>query len=159
MYVSFTILSRQETSYTVSDPSNPEYYGSSSSEERMDIVELLEAIAYLICQDDPIRPETFHRIISSRGVPGKILRLADKNRDGVVSVEEMMNFILTITNPRWASASTSDKTRRSSVVSFLHCSRQLTRYYHRFRHSKWVHSFLAGIKGLTVLVGWIFICS
>lgn len=107
---------RQETSYTVSDPSNPEYYGSSSSEERMDIVELLEAIAYLICQDDPIRPETFHRIISSRGVPGKILRLADKNRDGVVSVEEMMNFILTITNPRHLSELTEENLKHLEKV-------------------------------------------
>ena len=35
-----------------------------------------------------------------RGVPKKILRLADTNRDGVVSVEEMMNFIINITNPK-----------------------------------------------------------
>ena len=62
-------------------------------------MELLEAIAYLICQDDPIRPDTFHRILSSRGVPAKLLKLADTNRDGVVSIEEMMGFIFTITNP------------------------------------------------------------
>ena len=96
------------------------------SNERTDIVELLEAIAYLICQDDPVTPESYHRILSSRyvvhfnppsemegilkfilivsipfrGVPKKILRLADTNRDGVVSVEEMMNFIINITNPK-----------------------------------------------------------
>ncbi len=52
-------------------------------------------------QDNPIKPETFHRILSSRGVPAKILRLADADKDGVVSVDEMMNFVLTITNPRW----------------------------------------------------------
>lgn len=68
-------------------------------EEKADIVELLEAVAYLICQDDPIKPDTFHRILSSRGVPAKILRLADTNKDGTVSVEEMMNFIIGITNP------------------------------------------------------------
>ena len=63
-------------------------------------MELLEAIAYLICQDDPIRVDTFYKIVSSRGVPAKILRLADTNYDGVVSVEEMMSFIMIITNPR-----------------------------------------------------------
>ena len=38
--------------------------------------------------------------LACRGVPKKILRLADTNRDGVVSVEEMMNFIINITNPK-----------------------------------------------------------
>ena len=71
-----------------------------STEERTDIVELLEAIAYLICMDEPVRPDSFHKILSSRGIPAKILRLADTNHDGVVSVEEMMNFIMVITNPR-----------------------------------------------------------
>ena len=71
-----------------------------STEEKTDIVELLEAIAYLICIDEPVRPETFHKILSSRGIPAKILRLADTNHDGAVSVEEMMNFIMVITNPR-----------------------------------------------------------
>ena len=70
-----------------------------STEERTDIVELLEAIAYLICIDEPVRPDTFHKILSSRGIPAKILRLADTDRDGEVSVEEMMSFIMVITNP------------------------------------------------------------
>ena len=76
------------------------YEVTNASEKGTDIVELLEAIAYLICQDDPIRVDTFYKIVSSRGVPAKILRLADTNYDGVVSVEEMMSFIMIITNPR-----------------------------------------------------------
>ena len=76
------------------------YEVTNASEKGTDIVELLEAIAYLICQDDPIRVDTFYKIFSSRGVPAKILRLADTNYDGVVSVEEMMSFIMIITNPR-----------------------------------------------------------
>ena len=34
-----------------------------------DIIELLEAVAYLICQDDPITSETFRTIMTSRSVP------------------------------------------------------------------------------------------
>ena len=41
--------------------------------------------------------------LSFRGVPKKILRLADTNRDGVVSVEEMMNFIVYITKHKQTS--------------------------------------------------------
>jgi hypothetical protein len=69
-------------------------------EERIDIVELIEAIAYLVCQDEAIRKDTFYRIMSSRGVPAKILRLADANRNGIVSIEEMMNLVITITHHR-----------------------------------------------------------
>ena len=62
-----------------------------------DIIELLEAVAYLICQDDPITSETFRTIMTSRSVPRKMMRLADTNRDEVISIEEMMNFIVYIT--------------------------------------------------------------
>ena len=74
---------------------------SNKSEDRIDIVELLEAIAYLICQDDPISPQSFHKIFSNRGVPASIFRLADTNKDGAVSIDEMMNFIMHISNPRY----------------------------------------------------------
>ena len=67
------------------------------SNERTDIVELLEAIAYLICQDDPITSNTFHAIMTSKSVSRKMMRLADTNRDEAVSVEELMNFIVYIT--------------------------------------------------------------
>ena len=48
----------------------------------------------------PDRSTDFLTFSCCRGVPKKILRLADTNRDGVVSVEEMMNFIINITNPK-----------------------------------------------------------
>lgn len=91
----FCLVSRPEANSSDAYTDVPVSY-----DEKTDIVELLEAIAYLICADDPVNPESFHKILSSRGVPAKILRLADKNHDGVVSVEEMMNFIIVITNPR-----------------------------------------------------------
>ena len=65
-----------------------------------DIIELLEAVAYLICHNDPITAETFHFILKARSVPSKMLRLADTNKDGGVSVEEMMNFIVYITREK-----------------------------------------------------------
>ena len=65
-----------------------------------DIIELLEAVAYLICQDDPITSNTFHAIMTSKSVSRKMMRLADTNRDEAVSVEELMNFIVYITKVR-----------------------------------------------------------
>ena len=62
-----------------------------------DIIELLEAVAYLICQDDPISSDSFHTIMTSRSVPRKMMRLADTDGDQVISIEEMMNFIVYIT--------------------------------------------------------------
>ena len=82
-------------------PNNRNSKSKGPSDDRIDIVELLEAIAYLICQDDPITPNTFHKIFSNRGVPASIFRLADTNHDGAVSVGEMINFILHISNPRY----------------------------------------------------------
>jgi len=92
------------------------YEATNASEKGTDIVELLEAIAYLICQDDPIRTDTFFKIFSSRGVPAKILRLADTNYDGVVSVEEMMNFIMIITNPRRNKELTAESVKHLEKV-------------------------------------------
>lgn len=87
-----------QCSYLVHDEAL--FLSSSNSEDRIDIVELLEAIAYLICQDDPINAASFYKIFSNRGVPASIFRLADTNQDGAVSVDEMMNFIMHISNPR-----------------------------------------------------------
>ena len=65
-----------------------------------DIIELLEAVAYLICQDDPIKVGTFHSILTAKSVPRKMMRLADTNQDGSVSIEEMMNFLVYITKDK-----------------------------------------------------------
>ncbi len=83
---------------------------------RTDIVELIEAIAYLICQDDPVTPNTFHKILSNRGVPASIFRLADVNHDNVVSVDEMVNFIFHISNPRSRSELTPENLKHLENV-------------------------------------------
>ena len=35
---------------------------SRKDQEKMDLVELLEAVTYLVCQDNPVSPETFHKV-------------------------------------------------------------------------------------------------
>ena len=35
---------------------------SRKDQEKLDLVELLEAVTYLVCQDNPVSPETFHKV-------------------------------------------------------------------------------------------------
>ena len=56
-----------------------------------------------------------------RGVPKKILRLADTNRDGVVSVEEMMNFIINITNPKSEWIQIRQKKKSYALLAYNSC--------------------------------------
>jgi hypothetical protein len=34
-------------------------------QEKLDLVELLEAVTYLVCQDNHVVPDTFHKVSSS----------------------------------------------------------------------------------------------
>ena len=61
---------------------------------------MLEAVTYVICKDDPVNPDTFYKIMSSNGMPAKILRIIDTDYDGEISVEDTMNFIVAWTSPR-----------------------------------------------------------
>ena len=42
---------------------------SRKDQEKLDLVELLEAVTYLLCQDNPVVPDTFHKV----GNPPSIL--------------------------------------------------------------------------------------
>lgn len=95
-------------------------------QEKLDLVELLEAVTYLVCQDQHVIPDTFYKVSitllsiksweifdniwmrcgsqclqiwSSRGVVTKLMRCIDKDGDDTTTVEEFMSFIIVITNP------------------------------------------------------------
>ena len=61
----------------------------------MELVDLLEAIAYVICNDEPFTEETFHQVISARGVSSKLINVLSNG--SVVEVGELMNFIMEAT--------------------------------------------------------------
>ena len=65
-------------------------------ENRMELVDLLEAITYVLCHDQPLTEETFHRVFSARGVPSKLMRVLSRG-SRLVEVGELMNFIMTAT--------------------------------------------------------------
>jgi len=66
--------------------------------QKTDLVEMLESVTYLVCQDDPVQPAQFCKIWSSRGVVPKLLKCIDKDMDTVYTVEEFMAFIVAITS-------------------------------------------------------------
>ena len=70
-----------------------------SADGKREIVEMLETTTYLICQDDDVTSENFHKILTSRNVPKKLFRAADQNGDGDLSVSEVMDFLVVITKP------------------------------------------------------------
>ena len=67
-------------------------------QNRMELVDLLEAITYVLCHDEPITEQTFHQVISARGVPSKLITvLSSGSSSRLVEVGELMNFIMTAT--------------------------------------------------------------
>jgi len=72
---------------------------SRRDQEKLDLVELLEAVTYLVCQDNHVIPDTFYKIWSSRGVVTKLMRCIGKDGDDSTTVEDFMSFVIVITNP------------------------------------------------------------
>lgn len=90
---------------------------SRRDQEKLDLVELLEAVTYLVCQENHVVPDTFYKVLaspairhssthplspqiwSSRGVGTKLMRCIDRDEDDVTTVEEIMSFVIVITNP------------------------------------------------------------
>ena len=67
-------------------------------QNRMELVDLLEAITYVLCHDEPIAEQTFHQVISARGVASKLITvLSSGSSSRLVEVGELMNFIMTAT--------------------------------------------------------------
>ena len=76
-----------------------------SADGKREIVEILETITYMVCQDNDVTQEDFHKILTSRNVPIKLFRAADQNGDGDLSIDEVMNFLVVLTKPTYVSYS------------------------------------------------------
>lgn len=63
--------------------------------------ELLEVLAYVVCGEDAdVTEDLFTTILTSRGVLEKLFRLINKEGDGLVSRQEIMDFIANLTYAR-----------------------------------------------------------
>ena len=63
-----------------------------------ELIDILDSITYLLCKDDDISSNRFYEIWNSRGVLPKLLSCIDKDHDAIYTVEEVMAFIISITN-------------------------------------------------------------
>jgi len=94
-------------------------FDHTSIQARLDTILLVETAAYIMCEEKPIDPVVFQRIMTSRNVPSRIFRMADSNNDGQLNVEELMAFLITISMPRLVCIYYPIKIRGQSFSSEL----------------------------------------
>ena len=70
-----------------------------SADGKRDIVETLDTVTYLICQNNDVTREDFQKIITSRNVPTKLFRAADQNGDGYLTLHEVTDFLIILSEP------------------------------------------------------------
>lgn len=87
-----------------------DHFSHANLEFRADVVDLLESVCYVICQDEDISIDSFHRIVSSRSVPEKLFRLANPRATSTASsasssslemtVDDLLNFLIILSTPK-----------------------------------------------------------
>ena len=90
---------------------------SKEEQHKIDFVDLLEAITYLVCKDDIVSGEAFYKIFSTRGVATKVMRVLNKDTDSKVEVGELMGFLMGLTMTRGSKLSTEAEGRLKKVFS------------------------------------------
>ena len=90
---------------------------SKEEQHKIDFVDLLEAITYLVCKDDIVSGEAFYKIFSTRGVATKVMRVLNKDTDSKVEVGELMSFLMGLTMTRGSKLSTEAEGRLKKVFS------------------------------------------
>jgi len=83
------------------------------AQNRLDFIDLIEAITYLVCEDHSVTPEYFHKIFSTRGVSTKLIRVLTKETSTEVDVDDLMSFIMSATRGSQISV---DATERLKAV-------------------------------------------
>jgi len=66
-------------------------------------VDLLETVAYLVCGESGLTVDSFRRVVNGRGVACKLFKMADVDKDGELTVDELINFAIVISKARPSS--------------------------------------------------------
>jgi Ca2+-binding EF-hand superfamily protein len=70
------------------------------SSERREFVEIIESVAYAVCGDSDVSFEYFCKIFKTKNVLNKLFQLIDQDLDGVVTAEQVMDFISQLSGAR-----------------------------------------------------------
>ncbi|KAF4525979.1 hypothetical protein B566_EDAN000769 [Ephemera danica] len=71
-----------------------------TDEKQVDFAEQVESVAYVLCGDGPITFDKFCEIFRAKGVLEKLFRLVDQDSDGVVTPEQVMEFLSNLSSAR-----------------------------------------------------------
>ncbi|CAL8089261.1 unnamed protein product [Orchesella dallaii] len=82
--------------------------GPNREDRRVDFVELVESVTYAVCGDDNVDFEKFRIIFEDKNVLTKFFRLIDRDGDGVVTAEQIMEFISQLSSTRATSRLTKE---------------------------------------------------
>ncbi|XP_071440439.1 NADPH oxidase 5 [Hetaerina americana] len=71
-----------------------------TDEKQIDFAEQVESVAYVLCGSEPISLDTFCQIFDAKGILDKLFRLVDQDSDGIVTADQVMEFIANLSNSR-----------------------------------------------------------
>ncbi|KAJ9589563.1 hypothetical protein L9F63_017228, partial [Diploptera punctata] len=69
-------------------------------EKQIDFAEQVESVAYVLCGEVAITPEKFYQIFQAKGIVDKLFRLVDQDLDGIVTPDQAMEFLASLSNAR-----------------------------------------------------------
>ena len=90
-------LCSQLSTYHFGCQVHPDRPITGDEQSRLDLVDLLEAITYVLCKEQPVTNETFHQVLSARGVASKLVNILSNGSGGSVEVDDLMSFIMSAT--------------------------------------------------------------
>ena len=61
------------------------------------LVDLFQAITYVLCKEQPVTNETFHQVLSAREVASKLVNILSNGSGTSVEVDDLMSFIMSST--------------------------------------------------------------
>ena len=61
------------------------------------MVDLFQAITYVLCKEQPVTNETFHQVLSARGVASKLVNILSNKSGTSVEVDDLVSFIMSAT--------------------------------------------------------------
>jgi len=94
--------------WTKADPEEK----TKDAQDKLDFIDLIEAITYLVCQENNVTHEHFHRIFSTKGVANKIIRVLNRDTDNKIEVDDLMSFIITASRGTHLSAELTEHLRK-----------------------------------------------